>query len=255
MHGASLRGAKVYWARNQSKNRLRISTYNCTISININIFYYWCGRLDLKPAGVSGRLCAMQSRKENTMPIESVGKGSFSILPPQVDTPLRKQAELASLARNLASQRWAEEALAESEARYRIVAQTAVDAIVTIDEDGEILFVNPSAEKIFGYPTSDMLGRSLKLLLPGYSPTEDRNPSQQREMTGKHKDGRQVALEVSFGHFTQGSQTLATGILRDVSARRQAEEARRVAEEALRHTNETMRALIEATPLAIIAFT
>src|SRR5438270_9769054 len=64
--------------------------------------------------------------------------------------------------------------------------------------------------------------------------------------TGRHQDGRDIFLEVSFGAFTQGSRVLATGVLRDVSRRQRAEEE-------LRHANETLRALIEATPLAIVA--
>ena len=78
--------------------------------------------------------------------------------------------QLVSLARNLANQRWAEERLIESEERYRIVAQTALDAIVTVDENGEILFVNPSAERIFGYTSAEMLKQNMALLLPGYTP-------------------------------------------------------------------------------------
>ena len=157
-----------------------------------------------------------------------------------------RNPELASLARNLAYQRWAEAALVESEERYRIVAETASDAIVTIDETGDILFVNRSAEKIFGYTTPEMMGCNLALLLPGYSFGKNRGISQPREIPGQHKDGRQIALEVSFGEFVQGNRILATGVLRDITWRKQAEED-------IRRANETLRALIEATPLAIVA--
>jgi len=119
--------------------------------------------------------------------------------------------------------------------------------IVTIDEDGEILFVNSSAQRIFGYSGLDMLGRSLTLLVPGYSPAMTRSKYQAKEVAGRHKNGREIQLEVSFGEFTQASRTLATCVLRDISARRRAEEE-------LRRANETLRALIEATPLAIVAF-
>src|SRR5262245_49714402 len=123
----------------------------------------------------------MQSRKEDLRALD-VLKPSYGMLPPQ-------QPQLASLARNLANHRWAEEALVESEARYRIVAQTAVDAIVTIDEDGEVLFVNNSVERIFGFSAAEILGRSLKLLVPSYRPEDDPTACQQREVSGRHKDG------------------------------------------------------------------
>jgi two-component system cell cycle sensor histidine kinase/response regulator CckA len=154
--------------------------------------------------------------------------------------------ELVSLARNLAHQRWAEVALLESEERYRIVAETAIDAIVTIDEAGEILFANGSAERIFGYQTFEMLGRNLTLLVPGYSSKHLHAAAQASEYPGRHKDGHEISLEVSFGRFAQGVRTLATAVLRDISRRKKAEE------ELLR-ANETLRALIEATPLAIVA--
>jgi two-component system cell cycle sensor histidine kinase/response regulator CckA len=149
--------------------------------------------------------------------------------------------ELVALARNV-SNLWAKEALIESEQRYRIVAETAIDAITTIDESGQILFVNRSAERIFGYSAPEMLGFNLALLLPAYT----HGIPEAGAFTGRHQDGHDIFLEVSFGEFTQGSRVLATGVLRDVSRRRRAEEE-------LRHANETLRALIEATPLAIVA--
>jgi two-component system cell cycle sensor histidine kinase/response regulator CckA len=217
--------------------------------MGMEISYYWKG---IAPeAGDAWALSpsAMQSRKHEAAPPEPIG-----VLPPHRDTPLRKPPELAALARSVANHRWAEEALIESEERYRIVAETAIDAIVTIDEAGEILFVNRSAEKIFGYSTAEILGQNLTLLAPRYSRREDRGANQPREVVGRHKDGHEIPLEIAFGEFTQGMETLATGVLRDVSRRKRAEEARRRAEEELRHANETLRALIEATPLAIIAF-
>src|SRR5579872_3479735 len=122
------------------------------------------------------------------------------------------EPELASFARKV-SNLWVEEALIESEQRYRIVAETASDAIITIDEAGQVLFVNRSAERLFGYSAPDMLGFHLSLLLPGYT----QGIPEAREFRGRHKDGREIFLEVSFGAFTQGSRVLATGVLRDVS--------------------------------------
>ena len=135
--------------------------------------------------------------------------------------PAPETPQLVSLARNLANQRWAEERLVESEERYRIVAQTALDAIVTVDQNGEILFVNPSAERIFGYTSAEMLKQNIALLLPGY--LLGAQAAQPREMVGRHKDGHEIALEASFGEFLQGSKALATGILRDITDRKRLE--------------------------------
>src|SRR5438045_3025553 len=165
----------------------------------------------------------MQSRKQNALAIESEDTG-YPVLPKPNGTLLRKQPGLASLACNVSNQRWAEEALVESEERYRIVAETAIDAIVTIDETGEILFVNRSAERIFGYSTAEMLERNLTLLVPGFTSKQLRSAAQACELPGIHKDGREIPLEVSFGRFAQGTRTLATAVLRDVSRRKRAEE-------------------------------
>src|SRR5437016_2222286 len=178
----------------------------------------------------------MRSRKQNVLAIEPDDTG-YLVLPNPNGKLLRKQPELASLACNVSNQRWAEEALVESEERYRIVTETAIDAIVTIDQDGEILFVNRSAERIFGYAVEEMLGCCLTLLAPGYSLNQDGASRQPQEVTGRHKDGHQIPLEVAFGEFTQGSQTLATGVLRDISRRKRAEDARQRAEEDLRRAN------------------
>jgi PAS domain S-box-containing protein len=60
------------------------------------------------------------------------------------------------------------EQLRDSEERYRIVAETATDGIVTIDETSTILFMNPAIEKIFGFRREELLGKDLTMLMPGY---------------------------------------------------------------------------------------
>src|SRR5258708_38788316 len=51
---------------------------------------------------------------------------------------------------------------------FRVVAETATDAIITIDERSTILFVNKAAERIFGHRVSGMMGRELTMLMPDY---------------------------------------------------------------------------------------
>src|SRR3954465_7885155 len=111
-----------------------------------------------------------------------VSGGPFAVPRPVRETLPKKSPELASLARNLSNPRW-HDALVESEERYRTIAETAFDAIVTIDGDGEILFVNGSAERIFGYAPAEMLGRCLTLLVPTYTPGD----YQSKEVAGRHR--------------------------------------------------------------------
>lgn len=131
----------------------------------------------------------------------------------------------------------AEAALRESEEGYRIVTQTVTDAIVSIDEQGVIMFINRAAEKIFGYHSSEMLGQQLSMLMPDYfrhvhgaSPGHSRTTAHKRasrqglELIGVHKDGHQIPLEVSFGEYRRVGKHLFTGIVRDVTERKRAQE-------------------------------
>jgi PAS domain S-box-containing protein len=118
----------------------------------------------------------------------------------------------------------------------RVIADTASDAIITIDEESTMLFVNRAAEKIFGYSRAELLGQSLTMLMPDYLrhvhraglqdylATGRRHTSWEAvEVPGLHKSGRAIPLELSFGEFTENGRRLFTGIARDVTERRRLE--------------------------------
>ncbi len=150
--------------------------------------------------------------------------------------------------RRTSKQKLAEQALRESEARYRIVAETAADGIVTINQDSRILFVNLAMEKIFGYSASEMIGEQLTMLMP--EAFRDRHTQSLKrylqtgvkhlswkgiELQGRHKSGQQIPLEISFGESVTGEQHLFTGIVRDVTERKRVEEELRNSEQKYRH--------------------
>ncbi len=149
--------------------------------------------------------------------------------------------------------------LRESEERYRTVTETASDAMITIDEDSTILFVNRAAEQIFGYTRQEMFSQKLTLLMPEalrglhragldrYVATGEKHIAWDgTELSGLHKTGREIPLEVSFGEFVKNGRRFFTGIVRDIGERKRTQEM-------LRHTNQTLQSLIETSPLAIIA--
>jgi len=147
----------------------------------------------------------------------------------------------------------AEEALRESEERHRLVAETASDAIVTIDAESRILFTNRAAEMTFGYRSSRMVGRKLSMLMPErlrdaheagirrYLATGERNLEWDSiELPGLHESGREISLEVSFGEWVEGGERRFTGFIRDVTDRKETEEALRRAEEKYRSVFENV---------------
>jgi PAS domain S-box-containing protein len=123
---------------------------------------------------------------------------------------------------------------------FRTLAETTSDAIITIDEEGNILFVNPAAEKIFGYTVSEMVGQKLDMLMPErlrknhrdavirYIETRKRTiPWEARETFGLHKSGKEIPLEISFGEFSKDGNHFFTGIVRDITERIEAEEEKK----------------------------
>ncbi len=142
----------------------------------------------------------------------------------------------------------------------RIIADTASDAIITIDKDSRILFVNRAAVKIFGYSIEEMLGAELTILMPEYLRHLHRAGLKQYvetgrrhiawdvvELPGLRKDGREISLELSFGEFQADGNHFFTGIARDITSRKRDE--RRL---ALQHSVTAILAealsLEEATP-------
>src|SRR5258707_13933488 len=145
----------------------------------------------------------------------------------------------------------------EASELFRVVAETASDAIISIDQDSTILFANPAAERIFGYPVSEILGQQVTLLMPeylrhlhkaavhAYLKTGQKHISWTGlQLTGLHKSGAEIPLEISFGEHVRGGKHIFTGILRDVSERSRIEQE-------LRHSQEKYAKMIHSSPDAI----
>ena len=149
-------------------------------------------------------------------------------------------------------------AISESERRFRTLAETASDAIITIDEDSRIVYVNQATEKIFGYTVSELSGNDMTMLMPEYlrhvhkagfkryRETGERHISWEAiELPGLHKDGSEIPLELSFGEFTKDDRRFFTGIARDITERKRVEQERKQAEEALHRSREERFAELE----------
>ena len=159
----------------------------------------------------------------------------------------QKEASRKSLEDEIQERRRTEAALRESEEHYRIVTESATDGIITIDEDSTIQFSNPAAERIFGHTIAKMSGQSLTMLVPEYrrhvhlagidgsgSPCERHIGWNAIPLAGLHESGKEIPLELSFGEFRKDGKLLFTGIVRDISERKQAEKVLRQSEEQYR---------------------
>ncbi len=128
----------------------------------------------------------------------------------------------------------AEKLLRESEERFRTLAETASDAILTIDESGIIVFANSALHKIFGYAHGEVIGQGIERLIPeslraryktslaNYINTGRRTTSWKAvEWGGLRSDGKEIPIELSLGEFFSNGRRYFTGIARDISNRKQ----------------------------------
>jgi len=158
---------------------------------------------------------------------------------------VRKNAELEFGVR----ERTAE--LATSEARVTAIVNSSLDAIITIDERGEIQSVNPATEKIFGYPTDSLVGKNVSVLMDEehrrqhaqwirrYLETGDAHIiGKGRELVARRKDGTMFPIDISISEakIEGHKERLFVGVVRDITERKRAEEdlrkAKALAEEA-----------------------
>jgi PAS domain S-box-containing protein len=143
--------------------------------------------------------------------------------------------------RNVTEEYAVQQALRDSAAQIQTILNTVVDGIVTLHARGGIVeTVNPAAEHMFGYTAAELIGQNFSLLIPeldrdqrnGNGSLEYYNASDEaraiglgREVVGRRKDGSMFPLEIAVSEMWLGGQRYFTGILRDITARKQAEEA------------------------------
>lgn len=137
--------------------------------------------------------------------------------------------------------------LKKSEKRFRALAESAVDAIVTTDVNGTIKYFNHSLEQIFGYLERELTGKPLTTLMPerfrkNYTKELERfkKDGKHRLMgktvvtTGLKKDGTEFPFEMSLSSWKSGEETFFTAIIRDLTEKKEAEDKLRWSEERLK---------------------
>jgi len=132
-------------------------------------------------------------------------------------------------ARDITDRKEADEALRKSEARFKAVAYTANDAIITVDSKAIIVDWNKSAELIFGYSNDEIIGKSLTILMDdkyyshhskGFNPDEYSNViGKTIEVSGIRKNGLVFPIDLSLSRWETSEGAFYTGIIRDISDR------------------------------------
>jgi PAS domain S-box-containing protein len=157
----------------------------------------------------------------------------------------RSAAELrlseAKVRKTLSDRERAEEALRESEERYRDLVENANDIVFMLDLEGNMVSVNKAVESITGYSQAELLGMNMAdFLTPGSTDSARRMTA--RKLGGEErtnyevdvhaKDGRTFTLEISSRlAMHQGKPVGVQGVARDITTRRQAEEGLRQADQ------------------------
>jgi PAS domain S-box-containing protein len=167
-------------------------------------------------------------------------------------------AKLIELSRHAREKEQAITALHESEVRFQTIVNTVIDAIVTIDEGGTIRQVNPAVEEMFGYPAEELVGQNVRVLMPSphaeehdrylaaYLTTGKRKVlGSGREVLAKHQSGRVFPCELGLSELWLGGRRFFTGVLRDISARRESERQRDEAFADLRRSRDDLLKVLQ----------
>jgi PAS domain S-box-containing protein len=145
-----------------------------------------------------------------------------------------------------------EELLLASETRARAVIEAVADSIIVSDEFGVIQTCNSATERIFGYSSEALLGKHIECLVPmGYPATHgprkaDPGALGSRELSGRRSDGSGFPIDLAVSRTLVGDQPLFIGLVRDITARKQAEadlrQAKELADAAREAADEANRA-------------
>lgn len=165
----------------------------------------------------------------------------------------------ALLTRELAREEALAQALRESEVRTHGIIESAMDGIITVDRDRRIVLFNPAAERIFGCSAADAIGTKLHRFIPprfrashalhmdAYDQTGAtmRAVGKQLDLIGLRANGEEFHADISFSQLATGGTKLYTAIVRDASARRQAEEELRRSHQQLRELSASQQEVRE----------
>jgi len=141
--------------------------------------------------------------------------------------------------RDITERKQIEQQRSDAVARTESVWNNVIDGIITIDERGVVESFNPSAERLFGYQTEEVVGQNIKVLMgepyhsehDGYHANYIRTGQSKilgisigREVEGRRKDGSTFPMDLGVSKFLLGERRYFIGVVRDITERKRAEE-------------------------------
>ena len=225
--------------------------------------------MNIIPEGFAERLVTDATRSETDALAQEIGTGielsgrrkDGSAFPIEIMlSPRKSGAEFLVTAaiRNISVRKTAEKHLAQMESQYRGLLEAAPDAMVVVDQGGEIVLLNVQAEKQFGYKRDELLGQKVTNIIPaGFAERLVTDATRSAtdalaqeigtgiELSGRRKDGSQFPIEIMLSPLDSPSGILVTAAIRNISVRR-------AAETHLAQMEGRYRGLLEAAPDAMV---
>jgi PAS domain S-box-containing protein len=171
-------------------------------------------------------------------------------------------AQIIEYTLDISDRKAIEAALKESERKFRAVAESAKDAVISADKNGNVVFWNPAAQDMFGYKADEIMGQPLTRLMPEkfridhqkgmarHAQTDQAGLIDQTvEKTGLTKEGLEFPIELSLSTWKAGEETFYTGIIRDISDRKRREKERDALIKNLQQSLATVKKLSGLLPI------
>jgi PAS domain S-box-containing protein len=173
------------------------------------------------------------------------------------DKAIQLEQANRTLQQDILDRKKMEEALIQSEDNLRSVVQTAGDAIVTTDMQGKVRQWNAAAETLFGYTSAEMTGQPVINVIPERFHHYFQNRPKRPAMTGQliigqhpteagglRRDGSEFPVEITISTWKVKEGTFSTAIIRDITERKQADEA-------LRSSRSMLQTVLDSIPSAV----
>lgn len=162
--------------------------------------------------------------------------------------------------RDITERKAAEDALAESRRRMEGILESAMDALISLDDRQRIIVFNPAAERMFGVAAADAMGAPIERFIPqrfrsGHGEhirrfkvagVTNRRMGALGAVSGLRANGEEFPVEASISHVDIGGATIATVILRDITERKANEEARHLLAREVDHRAKNALAVVQA---------